>query len=77
MANEFLAGHNMEVGKPADGDYRTWSDRTGKFDIKAKFLRASGRNVSLERYDGKVIEVPLEKLSDADRQFVERQSLAF
>jgi hypothetical protein len=66
----------MELPNSDAGDYRTWSDRSGKFRIKAKLRSVAGGKVSLERHDGKIIEVPLDKLSEADRQFIEGQSPA-
>ena len=77
MAANVLIGREIEAASGAARDYRTWSDRTGKFSIKATFRSAVGGRVSLLRPDGKVIEVPLEKLSEADQQFVARQAQTF
>lgn len=49
---------------------RTWRDATGDFQIEARFLGLEDDTVRLEREDGQAIEVPLEKLSEADRLFV-------
>jgi WD40 repeat protein len=49
---------------------RTWTDRTGKFTVEARFDRVDGANVVLTRTDGKQLQVPLEKLSDQDTGYV-------
>jgi hypothetical protein len=51
-------------------DIRTWTDSTGKFKVTAKFVRVSDGKVTLEREDGSQVEIPLEKLSEADRKTV-------
>ncbi len=51
--------------------YRVWTSRNGKFKIKAKLIRANDDTVTLETDQGKRIVVSIEKLSDADQQFIE------
>lgn len=41
----------------------TWTDKSGKHRIEAKFLSASGGNIYLEKSDGTKIAVPIDKLS--------------
>jgi hypothetical protein len=53
---------------------RTWTDRTGKFKVKAKFGGVEGDSVLLIKAGGKQVKVPLEKLSERDQQFVKKQS---
>jgi hypothetical protein len=50
---------------------RKWQDTTGKFTVLAKLVNVSNGIVSLQKEDGTVIQVPLEKLSEADRQYLE------
>jgi hypothetical protein len=52
------------------GEMRVWTDSTGAYHIQARFRGINNGKVSLERSDGKVIEISLEKLSDADRRFI-------
>lgn len=54
----------------AGQEMRTWSDKSGKFKIKAKFVESSGGKVVLEKEDGSQVAVPLEKLSEADQKAV-------
>ncbi len=47
---------------------RTWTDSSGKFKITAKFRGMANQIVKLELDDGRVISLPLEKLSDDDQE---------
>ncbi len=51
-------------------EIRAWTDITGKYKIKAKFVGLSEGKVTLEREDGTELTIPLEKLSEADRKVV-------
>src|SRR5690349_14633674 len=52
----------------ADDDLRTWTDSTGKFKIKAKFIKLDEGTVTLEQEDGSEMEISLKKLSTADQK---------
>lgn len=52
---------------------RTWTDRTGKFKVDAQFGGVEGDNVVLIKAGGKRIQVPMAKLSDRDKGYVEAQ----
>lgn len=49
-----------------------WVDVSGKFKIEADFVALRGANVILEKKDGSVISVPLEKLRQADREVAKK-----
>lgn len=49
---------------------RTWSDTSGKFKIKAKFVSEDGGTVTLETEAGDELEIELKKLSTADQKAV-------
>ena len=49
---------------------RQWSDATGAFQVQAKFIKLDGDKVVLERNDGKMLNVPLSKLSESDQTFL-------
>ncbi|WP_425397674.1 trypsin-like peptidase domain-containing protein [Aeoliella sp.] len=53
------------------GEYRTWSDTTGKFRIDARFVDAAGGQVRLETKQGRLLSVPIEKLSGFDKAWLE------
>ena len=52
---------------------RTWNDKSGKFSITATFQSFEGGQVKLKKEDGTVVTVPLEKLSEADAEYVRTQ----
>lgn len=58
--------------KPAGG-LRVWRDAGGVFEIEAALIDVQGDRVRLKRKDGRVITVPVEKLSPDDRKYLERQ----
>jgi hypothetical protein len=51
-------------------EIRTWTDSTGKFQVRAKFLSLTAGKVTLELDTGGQVEIPLDKLSAADQAYV-------
>lgn len=49
---------------------RTWTDRSGKFQIEAELVAYQDGTVKLQKGDGQVVTVPLSKLSFADQKFL-------
>lgn len=49
-----------------DGAERTWSDRSGKYQIEADLIAVKDGQAYLKRVDGKVVEVGLDRLALAD-----------
>jgi hypothetical protein len=52
-------------------DLRTWTDKSGKFKIEAKFKTVENGKVVLENAKGERLEIDLDKLSPADKKFAE------
>jgi len=50
--------------------WRTWTSAYGVHTIDAKFVKLAGGMVSLEKRDGTIIEVPKEKLSEDDIDWI-------
>jgi hypothetical protein len=48
---------------------RTWTSANGKFTIEAEMVTVKDEKVQLRKTNGDLIEVPLDKLSEADRQY--------
>lgn len=48
-------------------EYRTWTDATGKFKVEATIFELTDTEVKLLKKDEKVVTLPLDKLSEADR----------
>ena len=53
-----------------DNPMRTWTDSMGKYTVEAEFVDFEGGAVRLKRIDGTEIDVPIEKLIEADREYV-------
>lgn len=54
--------------------YRTWTDSTGTYQIEAELIEATGATVKLKlKKDGKIVDVPIEKLSQKDQEFLKQQ----
>lgn len=51
--------------------FRTWTDATGKFSVKAKLVRKSASTVTLATESGREVTLPVAKLSEADRELLE------
>jgi hypothetical protein len=49
---------------------RKWTDSIGKHTVEAEFVDFKDGKVWLKKEDGSVIPVPIERLSEADQQFV-------
>ncbi|MDZ4852267.1 MAG: SHD1 domain-containing protein [Pirellulaceae bacterium] len=50
---------------------RSWNSADGKFSVDASYLKSSNNDVSIQKSDGKVISVPLPKLSRNDQRWIE------
>lgn len=49
---------------------RLWTDATGRHRVEADLVESDDQKVVLKRAGGKLVTIPVEKLSDADREFV-------
>ena len=54
-------------------DARIWSDKSGKFEVRAKFVDIKDGKVRLERPNGDISRIPLEKLCEEDQEYVRDQ----
>lgn len=63
----FEAQQEAGMGEP---HYRDWNDDTGKYTIRAAFVSFINGVVKLQKETGELIDVPIEKLSEADREWV-------
>jgi hypothetical protein len=57
------------VAGAAEAATRTWTSANGKFTIEAEMVTVKDEKVQLRKANGDLIEVPLDKLSEADRQY--------
>jgi hypothetical protein len=49
---------------------RTWTDKSGKFSVEGEFVEITAGKARLKLKDGKVVTLPLAKLSENDRIYV-------
>ena len=53
---------------------RTWTDASGQFKIEAEFVAMIDGAVQLRKPNGEIISVPVDKLSNPDREFLSQFS---
>lgn len=68
--NPFAAAENPLAGS------RTWTDSTGQFKIVAEFIEFKSGQVSLKTENGRVIQLPLARLSATDQKLVQSATAA-
>ncbi len=49
---------------------RVWTDSTGRYTLDAELVAVSDRTVVLQRADHELVAIPVEKLSDQDREYL-------
>ena len=49
---------------------REWVDATGKFRVEAELVRVEEGKAKLKLDDGRIVEVPVNRLSEADQKFI-------
>lgn len=64
------SGSGSGSGSSAASQMREWVDATGKFKIQAKMLSQADGKVELEKSDGLVVTLPIDKLSVKDQTFL-------
>jgi thiol-disulfide isomerase/thioredoxin len=62
-----------ELAKAQVRQPRTWTDASGAFSVTAKFRGMVNKVVKLERDDGSVVSIPLDKLSEADQECIRQR----
>lgn len=56
--------------QPPQPLFRTWTSSDGKYSVEAVLVRSENGLAHLKKRDGKIVQVPLTKLSPGDRAFV-------
>ncbi len=51
-------------------EIRTWTDSGGQYSMRGRFIRLQGGMVTLRHEDGTEVDVPMDRLSTADRQWI-------
>ena len=73
LADDGVKPSTKETPKPGR---RTWADATGRFSVKARCRGVKDGEAVLETDDGRVVRIPVEKLSEEDREFLKSKHLA-
>ncbi|MEN6452246.1 MAG: SHD1 domain-containing protein [Thermoguttaceae bacterium] len=74
------SGHKITAAKPnasapaASPVLRKWRDVSGNFEVEAVYLGLQDNKVRIRRKDGRVIRVPLDRLSEEDRKYVAEEA---
>jgi hypothetical protein len=55
---------------------RKWTDDTGRYSVEAELVDVKDGKVVLRKADGTTVEVPLDKLSAADREYLRQAKAA-
>jgi hypothetical protein len=66
----------QEAGGLSSNEMRVWIDNTGKFAVNARLIRFLDGHVQLLKDNGRTTTVPLNRLSQRDLRFVNRQASA-
>jgi hypothetical protein len=61
------------VGIAAAAEPRSWSDATGLFTMEAELVAFNERSVVLQRADHDLVAIPIEQLSQQDREYLASQ----
>jgi hypothetical protein len=56
---------------PPPSEFRTWSDATGRYRVVARAIALEGSAVRLLKENGRLATVPIARLSDEDRLYLE------
>jgi hypothetical protein len=67
----FVMAAGLLLLAASPGLARKWTDLTGKFSVEAELVEIKGDQVVLKRSTGAVITVPLARLSEVDRQYLQ------
>ena len=68
-----LTAFGLTTQAQAQRTVRTWESADGKFKTRAMLVEQVNQTVRLRKEDGKVVIVPLDRLSAEDREYVRRQ----
>ena len=74
LAASLVAAERSSRSRSPASPSRTWTDSSGEHKICATFQGVEDGKVQLKKADGKILHVPLEKLSEADQAWVEKHA---
>ena len=63
----------VRVVAESRGALRQWTDSSGTYHLEAEYMGTEDGKAQMKRADGKILAIPLEKLSAQDRDFIRLQ----
>jgi hypothetical protein len=70
-AKSVAGGSATPAAAAKNTDFRTWSDKSGKYQLEAQLVTRVDDKVVLKRHDnGELITLPIDKLSQLDQDFL-------
>jgi hypothetical protein len=54
----------------AEATARVWTDSTGRYELEAELVVSNDRTVVLQRADHELVAIPIEQLSEPDREYL-------
>jgi hypothetical protein len=64
--------HDDEPLEAHASPFRTWTDDTGRYRIVARVVEVQNGTVRLRKQDDRSVSIPRSRLSQADRQYIDR-----
>ncbi len=61
-----------EVPAPSQPSPRVWTDKTGRFNVRATLVRVRDSKATLAKEDGRTLDVSVDQLADADQRYLEQ-----
>lgn len=68
-----LCSCQFSVAQDVSSQTRTWTSADGSFSVDAEFVELLGRALRLRKSDGEIITVALNKISESDREYVQKR----
>ena len=64
----------LELHGQAAGGVRLWKSRDGKYSVEAALEELDGQTVKLRKANGELVDVPIDRLSEPDRDYATKWS---
>jgi len=74
MLSLLAMASSLQPTLQAQEEMREWTDKSGKFKVKAKFDSVEEQTVILNKADGTQIRVPISRLSQGDQDYLTERS---
>lgn len=76
IAGALLLPFSLSIALAADDEFQTWTDVSGKFELRAKFIELKDDIVYLEDEDGERMEIELDALNAGSRVAAQKAAMS-